>query len=540
MKWCALALTINAVLLWFFVSLQEGVVMQVPPDTVAHFGSVFVIIILLFSNILTITAMNHGFQAFFGNVFATKGTSMVVCGFSQTYSLFKLSFANDLSLNSKVRKVLSRLAYLWILAELLKLTTPVPSTALITDVLKEDSGTTDCLEFHQGGHVVDRKWPNMNVEAGLAELVFGNSIGYLRSQLTDPLNATLAIVGPQLVGAVNDGDTIVGNGFVADIVTTCSCPTKTDNVDDLIQKGIPADRAAEVHAMAQNLTNNLQNLVMINLVKTTADYVNISSVMLNTSVCGGKNETSYPICVTQISNHHNALIEMRYMTDGTPASIAQENAKLRYLTGGADLSWVASGITNILGGDLTYYEMTPTVPGMINPLLYWCTSNLQSINPTLLDAGLETTFTMLLRAAIQRSYNTKGAKCTRNVVIESSSKLTIYPYGATTVVVAMSIQLLLSFIAAMAFIPWFLSESPAGPGIRAVREAIYFTALLADSNFSENIRSLCNAPTFAIWQGLDVVVRVGEAVETVDEDMGRITMDKPKMVRKLVNGRKYC
>ena len=91
----------------------------------------------------------------------------------------------------------------------------------------------------------------------------------------------------------------------------------------------------------------------------------------------------------------------------------------------------------------------------------------------------------------------------------------------------------------LAYIPWMLNSSPAGPAIRAVKESIYFTTLLSDSNLGDNIRGLCNAQTFSIWQALDVRVRVGEHVESIDEDVGHITMDKPKMVRPLVNGRKY-
>ena len=71
-------------------------------------------------------------------------------------------------------------------------------------------------------------------------------------------------------------------------------------------------------------------------------------------------------------------------------------------------------------------------------------------------------------------------------------------------------------------------------------ESIYFTALLADSNLSDNLKGLCNAPTHAVWQSLDIVVRIGESIMTQDEEIGHITMDKPKVVRPMVNARRYA
>ena len=95
-------------------------------------------------------------------------------------------------------------------------------------------------------------------------------------------------------------------------------------------------------------------------------------------------------------------------------------------------------------------------------------------------------------------------------------------------------------LAVAAYIPWLFSSVPAGPAIRAMNESIYFTALLADSNLSDNLKGLCNAPTHAVWQSLDIIVRIGESIMTQDEAVGHITMDKPKVVRPMVNARRYA
>ena len=118
--------------------------------------------------------------------------------------------------------------------------------------------------------------------------------------------------------------------------------------------------------------------------------------------------------------------------------------------------------------------------------------------------------------------------------------LSIAPYGAQFAYSALCIQLILSICGTLAFIPWLLNHTPAGPAIRAVKESAYFTTLLADSSFGDNLRGLCNAPTFAIWQSLDLVVQIGESMETVEDLNGHITMDKKKLVRRLTNGRKYA
>jgi hypothetical protein len=539
MKWCLFSIAANIGLLLFFQHLADGIIVDFAQDSIIKTAGVVCIVILLVSNVVTLKAMDQGFQAYFGNIFCSKGTSMAVCGFAQASTLSKYTYANELSLNSTVRKMLVRLSYVWIVAEIMKVLTPIPATALLHKPLHVDLGTTNCIEFTQEGLPVDRNWPTMEVESGVAELIFGNSIGYLRSQLTDPMNATKAIIGPQLLGAVNDGDTIVGKGFVADIVTSCQC-VENGTQTEFINLGLPVGMATETAREVADKTVKAFGLAMVNSIEKFDDAINITSVLINTPVCGGLNTLIYPVCKTTISNHQHAVIEMLYMTDGTPASIAQEHATVREVQGFANIkNWMGQALENIFQGEVAAYEFPATVPAMLNPLFFWTSSNLVSVNPALLEAGMETFYTIILRASIQRSYATKGAFCIRNIVVEDQSVLAVDSYGLQGAYAILSIQLIFSILALSAFVPWILNSAPAGPGIRAVREGPYFTTLLADSNFSDNIRGLCNAPTFAIWQGLDVRVRVGEAVETMDDEVGHIVMDKAKMVRQLVNGRKY-
>jgi hypothetical protein len=216
---CFLALVFDILLLVFVISLNGDVAIGVSTSFARSFGPVIFEVVLLFSNIFTTQAIDRGYQAYIGKTLAKHGTSMAVCGFSQVSSIFKLNFANNLSLNSSVRKVLARISYLWILLDIMKILSPIPATALYSHDLTEKFGTSSCIEFNQNGIPFDRLWPDIAVEAGVAELVFGTSIGNLRSE--NDTDITIGVVGPQLVGAVEDGDTITGNGFTADMLTRC-------------------------------------------------------------------------------------------------------------------------------------------------------------------------------------------------------------------------------------------------------------------------------------------------------------------------------
>jgi hypothetical protein len=56
----------------------------------------------------------------------------------------------------------------------------------------------------------ERNFPTMDTEAGVAEYVFGTSLGRMRSE--ELVDVTEAIYPPSIIAVVNDGDTIVGKG----------------------------------------------------------------------------------------------------------------------------------------------------------------------------------------------------------------------------------------------------------------------------------------------------------------------------------------
>lgn len=161
------------------------------------------------------------------------------------------------------------------------------------------------------------------------------------------------------------------------------------------------------------------------------------------------------------------------------------------------------------------------------------------VDPTLLEAGLETTFAILLRAGAQRTFATAGQFCVHNVEETGVSILNLADYGVKTALVFSVLQLAISIFAGLCYLPWFLTEAPIGPAIRLITDSVYFTTLVHSSTLY-NSETLCNAQPYVIWQALDIVVRIGETFRSRDEEIvGHITMDRPKFIAALTNGRKY-
>lgn len=221
------------------------------------------------------------------------------------FSASKLNFANQLSLNSTVRKLLSRAALLWILAELLKLVTPFAATSLSGKSIMEDSGTVNCIVFRQYGTPLERNFPTINTAIGIGELIFGSSIGTLRSEVPGT-TFTQAAIGPQLIGVVNNGDTIVGDGFTADILSTCWCVDSFTS-QSLIDYGIDSSIAPAMIAQRSNIYSPIG---MINAIQSDSQFINISTILTGTSLCNGYNISSVPLCTSTISNHQTATIQM--------------------------------------------------------------------------------------------------------------------------------------------------------------------------------------------------------------------------------------
>ena len=438
MKWCFLAVLTNVLLLVAIRSMgtEEGIAVVANKQTIEVLEGIILVILLLATNIFTLKAMDTGLSAFFGFQMATKGRSMSVIGFSQTPGVFKMSYANDLSLNSTVRKILNRLAYIWAILELVKILSPIGASGIFSTALRVDDDTPiDCVLYQQIGVPVDRKFPNIEVEIGFAELIFGKSIGRLRSE--EAVDVTTAIVGPQLIGVVVDGDTIVGDGYEIKLYTHCLC-SYNESASSLVDIGLPASVADQFSTAAVNADR--RNYYMTTHLEMNDTAIIVYNSMLNTPLCGGLNTLNVPICKTEFYDHKQATILVEYMTDGTTASIAQKTAYTRDLVGDADLTWAFAALQNMFGAGVNTHVIPSQVPGMMTPLFWWTTPDLMAMDPALLEAGLETLFTIIFRAGVQRTYSTDGASCIRNVVDTERTVLKMHSDGLGVSSAALIIQ----------------------------------------------------------------------------------------------------
>lgn len=233
-------------------------------------GIVIFEIILLLCNVITLKALDDAFAFVCANIICNRGLSIAAFGFWKSPSVTKYNYASNISLNSTIRIPLSRLSMFWIILEVLKLISPFPATGLRFESHKQPFGTSPCIVFQTEGKFIDRKWPYWQTKVSYAELVFGNGIGVLRSQIPSKMDYTTAIIFPQIVGAVKDGDSIVGDGFTLDIKSECSCVLLKEN--DLERVGVPK----KFHASLINGSTNITyGTAMVSEIEANFTIINI-------------------------------------------------------------------------------------------------------------------------------------------------------------------------------------------------------------------------------------------------------------------------
>ncbi|KAJ3201784.1 hypothetical protein HDU82_007877 [Entophlyctis luteolus] len=398
MKWSILAVVFNGLLIVLLSKLRVGVQTSIDESIIQNYGGVIVELVLLICNIITIWSLEEAASCIFGYLLCQKsGFSLAACGFLQTPSFAKLPFSQTLSLTSPSRKILARISIIWIIAEFLKLITPFSAISLNSVLWSEYNDVSSCAYFAQDNTIgpVDRMWPTLNTEVGVGEYVFGSSLGIMRSEVSG-VNVTTAQYPPSLISSLNNGDTIQGPGFTADISTTCECSTGLD-VASLVAAGVDA---AQGNATYNNFAS-LQGKTGITFgLVHDLESITISNVLSGFNTCGGVATVPFLplVCSTRIYNHMNAVLEIQFMTDGTTASIAPNTVSLVELSGPADIgTWLSFAMNAILNGPTFGYELPPTVPGSLSTLLWWTSPNLIAVDRALVEAGIETMYAILFK-----------------------------------------------------------------------------------------------------------------------------------------------
>jgi hypothetical protein len=424
----------------------------------------------------------------------------------------------------------------------------IGATGVSKSIIQEIQAEVPCIVFDPT-RLQDRTYPTLESTAGVGEYIYGDALGCQRSERTECLTKPYGsdfYFGPQLEGVIGSGDTIIGDGFGMVVSTNCTCYDVNDPI--LITKGKLVDTdISTLNSTLKRLDNmfiflsRAINITENNATSSSSSHmesgIEMTLVLGNSKVCGGYNSLNVPVCETKITDAVDMRVQSTYNTDGTPASIALVKAegiskKVESITTdfrtSTPITYGAIGfaLTSIFPPG-TYYSLTGIVPGMISPLLYWTSTNLMSINPAIMDAGLETTVSMLLRGGIARTFNSEGSFCPMMPVERNDqSIIKLTTWGLFAVYMTGAIQLLFSFMSLFVAMIWLIHPIPLGPAIRIIKDPTYFMALLAESSFSVLLHGASNAQRFVIWQALDTVVRIGETLEPLDDSVGKIKMDR--------------
>jgi hypothetical protein len=517
---------INFLIIALGRGMMDGLQMSIAPAAVHYAGGVALELMLLISNGLTVYAMDASASIYLATLLTRrKGYSLAICGFMAASPMLRLSFTNQLSLNSPCRKNLQRVAWSWIVIELVKLMSPIGATGVISTHVRDVSTPIDCILF-DSTTLVDRQYPTVESTNGVAEFVFGDALGCMRSERTECLRnqtASTFVFGPQIQGSIGPGNTIIGPGYTASISVECRCTNLTDPI--MSSKVLPKDKTDLLQHLNRTDIPFLYLSHSFNI--TEGKSVDMDIFIGNSNICGGFNATHLPMCKSKIQYAEDVIVSSMFDTDGTTASIALVKSEIMQEIPDQTITYNALGQAfKTIFQPGTQYPLVSTVPGMINSLLYWTSRELASISPTLLEAGMETTLSMILRSGIQRVFDSRGSSCNQYTDVPGMAMVSLTPWSLIAVFLTGSIQLVVSIMALMLASTWYFCKSPISPAIRIIRDPTYFTTMLTDSPFNIYLQGANNAQNHVIWQALDTVVRVGESLEPLDEFVGQIKLER--------------
>jgi hypothetical protein len=543
----AIALNCTLTALVMAMVSPEGWHLEVLSDFIRNQDTVLIFCLMLLIHFLTNLALRKAAAALFGYFYCSPhGYSLAAFGFLNGGILQKLGFADRLSLRSTCRTFLSRISYIWLVHASAVVIACFAVQGIIMESKRFNVGTLSCLEYSAkaDGKPEDRGWPNVDVVMGSAEYIFGTSLGHLRSE--ENVTVTEFVFPPQLVDSCNDGTTIIGSGFTMDISTSCMC-AQSILPAHLEVAGMKAADSTEFQAEF-NLNKGAPSI--INKVTANEYGVNVSSIITRSYLCGGMNATDppVPVCHTVFRNHNTARIKVQYMTDGTPASIAVKRVDIikdpNYPPEPVDLEkWFFQAFLNMMGGkSLSTIKLTETIPGAVNPIVWWTTANMQAMGFAYLEAGLETMWAMISRISLQRSYTVKGNTCVKNIASDHVVQVSLPTQEKVNLFVAfIAIEFFIQLIALIAYVPWLRSANPCAPGVRFVEDDVYLSQMIVKSPHASRFLSAnATMDTREMWQGFDKKIKIGESKKSQeDPEFGLLVLDKPQLVTNLTWGKLY-
>ncbi|KAJ3308748.1 hypothetical protein HDU76_003827, partial [Blyttiomyces sp. JEL0837] len=543
---------LNTALIIVAYLMTHGLKVNLPPEIIAYAGGVTVELVLLVTNACTTFAMDLGACIYFAGLLThKKGYSMAVCGFMQTPPILRVSFTNQLSLNSSCRKTLHRAAVVWFLVELVKALSPIGATGVLSQTVRAIASPVNCIIFESVKRT-DRKFPTVNSTSGGAEFLYGSSLGCMRSEAECPevKDGSQFVFGPQLDDSVDSGDTILGNGFQAIIRATCECASLdgSDAIEndqlmtplDIQAAHTALTNSSKVPFILMSSRHELQN-PSSTYNSEFPGYYQFNMVLGNVNYCAAQSSSRVIACTVNVTDLADVLVSSAFESDGHAASVILTHTEAVSLLDTQLITPQAGyeAMTAMLPPQTPVY-LPSTVPGILNPLLWWTSAELMAVNPSHLDQGAETMVALLLRSGIQRTFRSKGTTCNRQVWRTDQTKVFLNGWGAATVFLSAMFQLFTSLLSLAFATTWLFLNKPILPAMRVVEDPSFFMALLTDSPFTFNLIGTAYAPKHVIWQSLDTVVRVGESVDSLELPVGRVKIERPRLVRPFTNGRMYA
>ena len=127
---------------------------------------------------------------------------------------------------------------------------------------------------------------------------------------------------------------------------------------------------------------------------------------------------------------------------------------------------------------------------------------------------------------MMRSFDTTGHSCPVYGNVGGVAIISLTRWGQIIFFANGGIQLFLCLASLGLSFTWFFKKTPLLPGIRMMKDPTYFMTLLCDSPFTTFLVGTNNAPKHVIWQALDQVARIGETLETLEESIGHIKLER--------------
>jgi hypothetical protein len=479
-------------------------------------------------------SVHDAFAVYLGYRYAGQdGYSLATYGFYHSALVEKVTFAQKLKVASTIRKNTVWWSILYLIHFMVQINALFASVYMNAENFYLDRGVLTCLEYHQEGVQYDREWPNMDITLGYSEAMFQETLGDLRYH--HPWQDSSYVMIPPRVTDKTEGDTIIfGHGYSLSIRTDCDC-LGVPTYREMLEKNMSTQSAT-------NLSNWFQRVgherALINDISMNNGSVEILSLLTRTNVCTGMNITHppVPICKTQMKDLYHAQISVNYIKQSNSASSFPMAVKLRQRQQKAELEWLYHGLVYLHGGTSSGIILAGRSPNAIPSMLKWTSHNYQEINPSLLDPGLEAGFAVIARAAIQRSFLTRGSLCTQTVVNPDRIVLRIGRVGYIFGIMYVIVELLYLAATFFMFYVWYRSPYPILPAIRFVHEKGYSTVLLQNPPMQALLNQIDpSSATQFYWSRLDVAVRVGESVMT-----GEITIDRPRNIVSLSWDKEYA